>query len=31
MINLNVEAKAKRLGAKNGDTLLIYGQELTVD
>jgi hypothetical protein len=28
---LEIEDKAKQLGAKSGDTLLVYGNEMTID
>jgi hypothetical protein len=31
MQSLNIEQKAKALGAKKGDTLLIYGNEMVID
>jgi hypothetical protein len=31
MQTIGVEEKAKKLGAQPGDTLLIYGNEFTID
>jgi hypothetical protein len=31
METIKVEEKAKKLGANAGDTLLIYGNEFTID